>query len=215
VDGEPFDVWPESSELVEPVAASSGMDTPAKVETGPSETPDKVAVPGRGDKEHAESKGNNLRLVQAPIPGVVLSIAVHPGSKVIVGQELLVLEAMKMKNSIRATRSGRIATVNVTIGLHVKHRDVLIEYEGNDGSDRSIAGYLEWLQRLTWGNAIMITVAGILIALAVVKEYEPMLLLPIGFMLLAGQHPLTGMTDGDGIFGLMYRAESALNYFRC
>jgi biotin carboxyl carrier protein len=129
VDGEPIEVWPESSELVEPMAASSDKDAPARVETGPKETTEKVAVSGRGDKEPAVSNGNNLRLVQAPIPGVVLSIAVQPGSEVIVGQELLVLEAMKMKNSIRATRSGRIAAVNVTIGQHVKHRDVLIEFE--------------------------------------------------------------------------------------
>jgi len=40
---------------------------------------------------------------------------------------------------------------------------------------------LKGLAAFTWGNAFMMVVGGTLIALAVVKEYEPMLLLPIGF----------------------------------
>lgn len=72
---------------------------------------------------------------------------------------------------------------------------------------------LSGFSSFTWGNAIMITVAGILIALAVVKEYEPMLLLPIGFGCLLANIPLTGMTDGDGFFGLMYRAGISTELF--
>ncbi len=66
--------------------------------------------------------------VRAPIPGVIVSVAVQPGQAVTVGQELCVLEAMKMKNVIRAPRAGVIAAVRVAVGQTVKHKDVLVEY---------------------------------------------------------------------------------------
>lgn len=58
----------------------------------------------------------------------------------------------------------------------------------------------------TPGNAIMILVAATLIYLAVVKEYEPVLLLPIGFGCLLANIPLTGMTESEGLFGVLYEA---------
>jgi biotin carboxyl carrier protein len=69
-----------------------------------------------------------MKLVRAPIPGVIVSIVVNVGEAVNVGQELCVLEAMKMKNSIRATRAGQIATIHVNIGQQVKHNEPLVEY---------------------------------------------------------------------------------------
>ncbi len=57
----------------------------------------------------------------------------------------------------------------------------------------------------TPGQAVMILVGGGLIALAVVKEYEPVLLLPIGFGCILANIPLTGMTDEGGVFWLLYR----------
>jgi len=62
------------------------------------------------------------------------------------------------------------------------------------------------LAHFTPGNAVMIAVGLGLIALAVVKEYEPVLLLPIGFGCLVANIPLTGMTDDGGLFNVLYRA---------
>jgi biotin carboxyl carrier protein len=45
-----------------------------------------------------------------------------------IGDELCALEAMKMRNAIRATRAGRIATVHVAVGQHVKHQELLVEF---------------------------------------------------------------------------------------
>jgi carboxybiotin decarboxylase len=56
------------------------------------------------------------------------------------------------------------------------------------------------------GNLIMILVGCTLIYLAVAKEYEPVLLLPIGFGCILANIPLTGMTDGQGLFGILYKA---------
>lgn len=76
-----------------------------------------------------------------------------------------------------------------------------------------IAELTKGLNSFTLGNAIMITIGGILIALAVLKEYEPMLLLPIGFGCILANIPLTGMTDGEGLFGLLYRVGISTELF--
>jgi oxaloacetate decarboxylase beta subunit len=56
----------------------------------------------------------------------------------------------------------------------------------------------------TWGNLLMILVGGILILLAVWKEYEPMLLLPIGIGCIFAN---VGMSAyGDNFLGILYKA---------
>jgi oxaloacetate decarboxylase beta subunit len=69
------------------------------------------------------------------------------------------------------------------------------------------------LTSFTWGNALMILVGGTLITLAIWKEYEPMLLLPIGFGCILANIPLTGMSDGEGLFGVLYRAGISTELF--
>ncbi len=69
------------------------------------------------------------------------------------------------------------------------------------------------LNSFTVGNAIMITVGSILIALAVLKEYEPMLLLPIGFGCILANIPLTGMSEGGGFFTLLYQVGISTELF--
>jgi oxaloacetate decarboxylase beta subunit len=58
----------------------------------------------------------------------------------------------------------------------------------------------------TPGNAVMIAAALILIYLAVFKEIEPVLLLPIGFGCLLANIPLAGMTAAEGMMGVLYEA---------
>jgi oxaloacetate decarboxylase beta subunit len=62
------------------------------------------------------------------------------------------------------------------------------------------------ITHFTLGNAIMILVGTVLIYLSVAKEYEPVLLLPIGFGCILANIPLTGMTEGQGIFAVLYNA---------
>jgi oxaloacetate decarboxylase beta subunit len=56
---------------------------------------------------------------------------------------------------------------------------------------------------LTWGQLIMLTVSCILLYLGIVKEYEPLLLVPIAFGMLLANLPASGITDGpkDGLVG--------------
>jgi biotin carboxyl carrier protein len=61
---------------------------------------------------------------------VIISVEVREGQSVSSGQELYVLEAMKMKNSIKADRNGKIASVYVNPGDLVKHNQPIMTFEG-------------------------------------------------------------------------------------
>jgi oxaloacetate decarboxylase beta subunit len=71
---------------------------------------------------------------------------------------------------------------------------------------------LRGLTNFTLGNAIMIAAAAVLIYLAIAKEYEPVLLLPIGFGCLLANIPLTGMAE-NGMFKVLYDAGISTELF--
>lgn len=64
--------------------------------------------------------------VRAIIPGRVLSIAVAAGDPVVAGQQLLVVEAMKMQNELRAPRDGVIERLAVAPGGTIELGDLLV-----------------------------------------------------------------------------------------
>jgi sodium ion-translocating decarboxylase beta subunit len=72
---------------------------------------------------------------------------------------------------------------------------------------------IKGFSNFTLGNGLMILVGATLIALAVIKEYEPVLLLPIGFGCILANIPLAGMTDGNGLFAVLYRAGISTELF--
>ena len=57
--------------------------------------------------------------VKSPLPGVILDIKVNVGDAVKKGQTIIILEAMKMENSINADKDGKIAAINVSKGESV------------------------------------------------------------------------------------------------
>lgn len=65
----------------------------------------------------------------APIPGTILSINVKIGDVIKENDPLLVLEAMKMENSITAEKSGVVTAINVNVGQQVLQGEVMIELE--------------------------------------------------------------------------------------
>lgn len=67
--------------------------------------------------------------ITAPIPGVILSLNVKVGDTIKENDLLLVLEAMKMENSIVSDKSGVITAVNVSVGQQVLQGEVMIEFE--------------------------------------------------------------------------------------
>ena len=67
--------------------------------------------------------------LEAPMPGRVIAVRVEPGQAVTKGQELLVVEAMKMENALRAPRDGTVKSVAARPGDMVSPGVVLVELE--------------------------------------------------------------------------------------
>ena len=57
--------------------------------------------------------------VKSPLPGVILDIKVNVGDEVKKGQTVIILEAMKMENSINADKDGKVTAINVSKGESV------------------------------------------------------------------------------------------------
>ena len=70
----------------------------------------------------------NTGELTAPLPGTIVEIFAKTGEHIEAGQVILVIEAMKMKNSIRATRAGKIAEVLVNAGQTVAHKQPLVRF---------------------------------------------------------------------------------------
>lgn len=120
VDGTEIEVWPEQTSTLResaPLSASSPTDPVA------------VSAPRNLRSQTTAPAEANPRAVKAPLPGVVTAIKVKVGDTVTPGQELCTIEAMKMKNIIRATRAGKIATIAVNVGETIQHHNLLMEFE--------------------------------------------------------------------------------------
>lgn len=70
-----------------------------------------------------------LSSVKAPMPGLVLDVMVEPGQEVAEGDSLLILEAMKMENVLKATGEGVVKSIEITKGAAVEKGQILIEME--------------------------------------------------------------------------------------
>jgi biotin carboxyl carrier protein len=77
-------------------------------------------------KAHA---GSGAHVIRAPMPGLISRIEINVGELVTKGRGLLVLEAMKMENEIRANQAGRIKMIHVEKGKPVEKDEPLITIE--------------------------------------------------------------------------------------
>ncbi len=71
-------------------------------------------------------KINNIK---APMPGLVLDIMVNVGDKVAKGDSVLILEAMKMENVIKAEGDAVIKSISIEKGTAVEKNQILVEFE--------------------------------------------------------------------------------------
>lgn len=71
----------------------------------------------------------HIKEIRAPMPGLVLNIAVNEGQQVAEGEKVLILEAMKMENSILIHANSTIKKINVKVGQAVEKGQVLIELD--------------------------------------------------------------------------------------
>ena len=102
-------------------AAAAAPPAPAaKREAAPRAAPKPAPRPAGG--------GGGAGALVAPMPGVILDVSVKPGDTVTRGQEVAVLEAMKMQNSVKSPRDGTIAEVCVVPGQAVGHGDAIVRF---------------------------------------------------------------------------------------
>lgn len=121
VNGDRFEVMPENGGPAP--AASVAVRAAPQAAAAP---PAPAAIPSPASVTSVTSLAGNT--LTAPLPGTVISIFAKPGDQIETGQVLLVIEAMKMKNSIRSTRAGRIAQVLVSEGQTVAHKQPLLTF---------------------------------------------------------------------------------------
>lgn len=108
VDGQAFEVQPENG--TQPTVRKEAAARPTLLPSG---------------SVSQQMSGNDM---VAPLPGTVIEVFVKAGEKIETGQVVLIIEAMKMKNSIRAVRSGTIGEVLVSAGQSVAHKQALIRF---------------------------------------------------------------------------------------
>lgn len=118
VDGEPFDIDIESSPPVEeaqvetesaPVEESTGRPDNAPIEIS------RLPIP--------------VKEFRSPMPGVIISVDVREGDEVIVGDQICVLESMKMRQVLRADWSGVVRHIHVAPGQQVMDGNLIAELE--------------------------------------------------------------------------------------
>lgn len=78
--------------------------------------PAQAAAPARTASQAQTPANASGKPVTSPLPGVIIAVKVNVGDVVKTGQELAVLEAMKMENSIEATHDGTVTAVHVAKG---------------------------------------------------------------------------------------------------
>ena len=78
-----------------------------------------------GMSNAATAKVNELK---APMPGLIVDIRVQPGQAVVKGDPLLVLEAMKMENILKAPADGTVSSIKVTLRDNVQKGQVLVQF---------------------------------------------------------------------------------------
>ena len=74
-------------------------------------------------------KNSKIKDLKAPMPGLVVEIPVNEGEEIKKGENLIVLEAMKMENNLKASDDVKIKKILVVNGKSVEKNDVLIIFE--------------------------------------------------------------------------------------
>jgi biotin carboxyl carrier protein len=116
VNGTPYTVELEEAPAapVQVVPVQAAPVQAAAVQSAPAQPAASAPASGAG------------KAVTSPLPGVIIAIKVNVGDVVKAGQEVAVLEAMKMENSIEATHDGTVTAINVSKGDSVLEGAVIV-----------------------------------------------------------------------------------------
>ena len=107
------------------VVVTPGLEGSLVVHVGA--TPVEVTLNGGRRRAHAGPEGIGPQRVAAPMPGKVVRVLVATGDAVQARQPLIVVEAMKMENELRAGRDGIVAAIHVEEGASVEAGALLMD----------------------------------------------------------------------------------------
>jgi len=112
IDGKLFEAEVEELTEGESVAVERKKDVQQPVTTGASESKTAFVV--------------YEKTVTAPMPGKIIAVKCSPGQTVKRGEVVIILEAMKMEQEIKAKADGVISEIKVSAGMSVQKEDVLL-----------------------------------------------------------------------------------------
>jgi len=139
LDGDPIEI---DARLVQPGILSlivQGQSFRCVLDEGPMET----AIQTGGQRllitiddprsssarrRKAGSSGGQ-QLIKAPMPGRIIRLLVQPGDEVAAHQGVIVIEAMKMQNELKAARTGKVAEIKTEAGATVTAGEILLRIE--------------------------------------------------------------------------------------
>ena len=116
VNGEEYKV--EMEREAEPEKKKSVVRPAAAAASDSSAAADKAGAPA-----------NKANALKAPLPGVITDILVEVGQEVSAGDNVVVLEAMKMANNLQAEKSGKVTAICVQVGQSVMEDEALVVIE--------------------------------------------------------------------------------------
>ena len=133
------EVWPKGDSPPAGFQTSAALKS-VEVAMAPARTPGSwtayvgavevsVAQNGRRRRDQGSDKIGGPQRILAPMPGKIVRLLVKTGEKVRAGQPLVVVEAMKMENEVRARWDGTIAQTQVTEGASVEADALLVVIE--------------------------------------------------------------------------------------
>ena len=132
--GVAYEVEVELLDEVEGYGTFSGMPpVPRFVQSHPMPTNQSndgiLPPPSRAGAAAAAAANAGGKTIISPVGGTIVEVKVKAGDTVKSGQELLILEAMKMQTSINSPVDGTIKSINVSAGDTVRESQVLVEFQ--------------------------------------------------------------------------------------
>lgn len=111
----------------------SGFTMPAARPATPVTAPPAPTTLGSAPAPHptapksSSMAGDHSGAIRTPLPGLILEVLVREGDAVKAGQDLIIMEAMKMENRIQAPFDGTVKKIHVQHGSTIAEDDVLLE----------------------------------------------------------------------------------------
>ena len=122
------DIKEASDNVIQLEVNGSPFQVEMEAEVKTTKTPTLVRYEPRPTQKIEPLKSStSVKKVESPLPGLIHEIKVKEGDAVKIGDVLIILEAMKMENSILAEASGTVHSIKVSQGSSVLQGDLLLE----------------------------------------------------------------------------------------